>query len=53
MSDTAKELAACVRFAAAVSKAMPVDHEADRLAAAAMRRHYESLPPPRKIKRKP
>ena len=52
MSDTANELAAYLEWARTVNRVLPVDHEADRGAAAALRRYHESLPPPRKLKRK-
>lgn len=51
MSDTDKELAEALAFAVRVSEALPIDEEADRLAAASLRRYHDSLPPPRKLRR--
>ena len=46
------ELAEAIARARRVQRALPIDEEADRLAASALRRHRESQPPPRKLRPK-
>jgi hypothetical protein len=50
--SAAAELAEALRYRRDVLAALPVDHEADRLAAQAMRRHHDKQPS-RKIAKKP